>query len=326
MNIYSDFSKNIFRIREMAYNEIRNYRHPLRKLALQFISSHKLLDEDLSPKGIVFYLPLWLGTQFKIDSNSIEQLSLANFFVALSVDIKDEVKDKLVNDYKLVLLSDRLLISAVEIFRVTMGENKSFWTYFNDCLDQNINIRINENEITAVETPINKPIDSKRFLSKYYSVCEGGAFLRPAAIACAILARKENQIQHLSNAIDLYHIGLKIIDDYLDWEEDLEYDSQSLFLNCVREWVGYKNIQKLDIQKFIVGSDTTEKMITEAIKCTESAKKKIINFDNIYFSTFLDNQQSWYIYLKDQLISSKTGIKRKILHELHIDSNANNIS
>lgn len=137
---------------------------------------------------------------------------------------------------------------------------------------------------------------------------ECGSFLKPTAVAAAVLAKQNNQISKLRKAIDLYQLGLKLIDDLVDWQIDLEYHNTTLFLNYVRRWYGYSNIEQDDVHRFMIASDMPILMLNESINATKSARAILNDRSYRYVSSFLDERINFYHDLKKELIRSRRKI------------------
>lgn len=101
-----------------------------------------------------------------------------------------------------------------------------------------------------------------------------------------------------------------------DWQDDLKNHIQSLFLNLARNWSGYKNIREIDVQRFIVGSDLTEMILSESISYIDEAKKTLGNIDCSYILSFLDSELDSYLKIKNQLRKERKVVLRKIAYNL----------
>lgn len=138
MHVYEDFEENILKVKKMVIIELRQYKSPLRNLALSYIESRHLSLEHRPPRGITLYLPFWLAETFDLEQKIAEMLSLANLFVTLYIETKDGIIDNMIEDKRLFSLSDRFFLSYINILNQLMPAKSIFWAYFYKNLEETL--------------------------------------------------------------------------------------------------------------------------------------------------------------------------------------------
>ena len=297
--IYDDFSKHIDNIKKKAYLEISNYTEPLNALGLEYLEITKLLPRDSRPTGISLYLPLWIAKNSKINTVVAESLSLANFYLTLYLQLKDGIIDKTITDRKMFLLSDRLLVSYMILMFDLIGNNHTFWNYFNKSIEETLSFMADEEtRLSAILTDNINDIENVILKSRFF---ECGSFLKPCVVACSILSNEDSRIVNLCNMIEFYHIGIKIMDDLSDWKEDLRNDNTTLFLNYVKKWKGTNDINQNDVYRFLVGSRIPIELTTIAIQGVKHAELCLCNLNYNYLKSFLRSERKNYEKAQEEL-------------------------
>lgn len=163
-------------------------------------------------------LPCWLHYKWKADNSlnayySLEDLLWAQFCVYLSIKIGDDELDGQTNITSSGSLSKLLLTEAECTLSNYFASNANFWKYFYDYLNKT-NSAINRiNELQH-----NWSCETDQLNKEYYFL---SSVLKIGTLAIFTINNKQNEFEHADNYLDEMSTGGQILDDLLDYEEDL---------------------------------------------------------------------------------------------------------
>jgi hypothetical protein len=179
-------------------------------------------------------LPCWLHYKWKADNSlsahySLEDLLWAQFCVYLSIKIDDDELDGQTNITSSGSISKLLLTEAETTLSIYFTSNSNFWKYFYDYLNKT-NSAINRiNELQH-----NWSLETDQLNKEYYLL---SPVLKIGTLAVFTINNRQNEFEYADNYLDEMSTGGQILDDLLDYEEDLlsgklNYAARILLNDC----------------------------------------------------------------------------------------------
>lgn len=163
-------------------------------------------------------LPCWLHYKWEADNltrahYSLENLLWAQFCVYLSIKISDDELDGQTNITSSEQISKLLLTEAESTLSNYFPANSNFWEYFYKYLNETNSAikRINKLQL-------NWCLETDQLNKEYYFLSSA---LKIATVAVFSINDKLNEFVYAENYLDEMSAGGQILDDLLDYKEDL---------------------------------------------------------------------------------------------------------
>lgn len=296
-------------MKEQIHRDVLEFPPLLRKLGLSYLRERHLLPHDTPVIGIPLYLPYWLADAFNFENKEsvCNALSMGSLYITLSVEIKDYIMDNPKADLNFLCLSDAFLNRSIRLYQSLFSHESEFWGLFEQYMQELYRFIIWEKGKPFLRID---PLSDKSLML----IKKQTSFLKPTAAALTLLGNAKHQINRLSNMLEHYHIALKLVDDFVDWEDDLIKENVTSFLCLALNWLGkptLKSVTHDEINRYILDSSTVQLLFEKSIYHITLAKKNIKNINCPYMIDFLDFNYAAYIRMRDDV-----GRKQHVFHSL----------
>ncbi|MHB8906097.1 MAG: hypothetical protein ACYC4T_04580 [Melioribacteraceae bacterium] len=163
-------------------------------------------------------LPCWLHYKWSADNSistnySLEDLLWAQFCVYLSIKISDDELDGQTNITSSEPTAKLLLTEAESTLSNYFSANTNFWEYFYNYLNETNSAIVKTNELQR-----NWSLETDELNKEYYSLA---SVLKIGTLALFIANNKLHEYESADNYLIEMSTGGQILDDLLDYEEDL---------------------------------------------------------------------------------------------------------
>ncbi|MCX6169975.1 MAG: hypothetical protein NTX65_11575 [Ignavibacteriales bacterium] len=163
-------------------------------------------------------LPCWIHYKWKTENllrvqYSLEDLLWAQFCVYLSIKIGDDELDGQTNITSSGSISKLLLTEAEFTLSNYFAPSANFWKYYHDYL-----IETNSAISSVNELQHNWSLETDQLEKEYYLLSSA---LKIATLAIFSVNKKQDEFEPADNYLDEMSTGGQILDDFLDYEEDL---------------------------------------------------------------------------------------------------------
>jgi len=163
-------------------------------------------------------LPCWIHYKWRADNSigtnySLEDLLWAQFCVYLSIKISDDELDGQTNITSSEPIAKLLLSEAESTLSNYFSANTKFWEYFYNYLNETNSAIVKTNELQK-----NWSLETEKLNKEYYSLA---AVLKIGTLALFIANNKLHEYESADNYLIEMSTGGQILDDLLDYEEDL---------------------------------------------------------------------------------------------------------
>lgn len=228
MDPLHDFDRELKLVFDACKRQIGTYPDGFQETALHYLERYNVFREGFNKNYICYVLPFWLGQSLTVDKDICCKISVAGVFKFFYFLVQDAVMDTEPGEYKadLLPLGNLFLFDFINhyhellpndsLFRQSMRqyfqewaystrwERETFWT-------QHQRMTTNDLKIIAHKAAPVKIINA----------------------AMAILSGKPEVIGPLDTMIDTILISAQLLDDCVDWREDLKDGNCTYFLSQV---------------------------------------------------------------------------------------------
>lgn len=324
--------------RKKTMHPLGDFKGEVEELKKQYLAFLDSLPSNLAESGknqfseraknrgsgpcITFYTPFWYADVFgERDRETIKQIAMGSIYLYHFVTLKDDVLDRQgINTNEYLLLSDVMLEKSLEIYS-QFASRRELTLHFNKFMHQwnHAEAYLNRHQGRMV------PYQAKDF----QMMGEKAAALK--LCLPAFNGIRQQQKPHLSEyidkAVDATVIGFQLMDDLLDWREDLENDFYTYPLwmalssprQKVRDEHGYIQ-HKVSEELYLSG--IAEHILEKSNECLALSKDLFTDLHGKYWASFLDSTMRQNSALleamqsKKQILRYKKPVLRDLLAEL----------
>jgi len=179
-------------------------------------------ESDQGKDYICALLPYWMQEVTGISDEQSHRLALANIYGMIYFFILDDVMDSThAGGVKSQLsLAGLLQLEMYALFRELFSSDSPFWPYYDRYVTTWADCVVNE---ASADYFVNDPI---RTAGKAGPV-------KIAAVGACLLGGYEQRIDEAEQSIDLALVTLQMLDDWADWQEDMEEGSYNGLLAMI---------------------------------------------------------------------------------------------
>jgi hypothetical protein len=192
--------------------------------SLDYLDKFHALKQKRSKNYICYLLPYWLQNYFDVDMRVTRDFAVANIFGMLYYHLIDEIMDQPIQPSKYQLpLADLIYLEFHNIYSKYFPYDSPFWSYYKQYIVEWAEAVTEENEHDYFQTD---PILLAHKASPLKVAIVGSLFITQC---------KDNAlIVQLEDAVDLVLVTLQMLDDYEDWEKDLQEGSYNCLLSMIQ--------------------------------------------------------------------------------------------
>lgn len=241
MKWFLDYKEDLKWAFDQAKAIVSRLEPPFDRKAQQYLSRFNLLEHEVPTNYICFLLPFWMEDLGISDRQVTRQMSLANLFAMMSYHLTDEAMDK-----PGAVRADILPLSALLHLEFTLQysalfpTSSPFWNYYR--------VYLGEWALSVSE-------ENKRDWLHENPVRMGhkAALVKLSSSGLLILGGREEWIPSVSNAVDQVLVVLQMLDDWKDWEKDLEEGSYNSLLSHMKSKMNFPAEYKLTSDEVRIG-------------------------------------------------------------------------
>lgn len=273
MNWFHAHEKDLADVFAEAERIVSAFPAPLDHLGLAYLAKFDGSKEDSTKNYICYLLPYWMKDVSELPPESMNKLSLANVFVMLYYFIQDDIMDSAKGEHTEKLpLANLFHMQFLSIYREMFPSSSPFWTYY-------------ETYVTEWSEAVTNEQHSDYFHEDISKVAKKASPVKNASTGALLLANQAHLIPVVTAAIEQTLVTLQMLDDWADWEEDLEEGSYNCLLASLRNQL---------------------QLSTESTLSPEMVKRQL------YVHDFLDIYGQIGITHHEQLLSLQTSMTQMI--------------
>ncbi|OPH46886.1 hypothetical protein BC351_13225 [Paenibacillus ferrarius] len=196
---------------------------PLDQLGLAYLAKFDARKEEGANNYICYLLPFWMKDIAELPPETTKKLSLANVFVMLYYFIQDDIMDSAKSEHREKLpLANLFHVQFLAIYRSMFPSHSPFWHYYDTYIHEWSEAVTNEQHADYFHT------DRKQLARK-------ASPIKNASTAALLLTKQADQIPAVTAAVEQVLVTLQMLDDWADWEENLEDGSYNCLLASMRK-------------------------------------------------------------------------------------------
>jgi hypothetical protein len=235
--------------------------------------------EDYNSPGLLSLvaLPYWIGERLNIEQKICQDMAVGNLFLLHCFQSFDFIVDKdrpNTSDRSQIILGNLCFLQVLRHYRSYFPGDSLFWRqmelYWREW-----------GESLSWEM---EPKNSRRHFEEAYLLraAHKAAALKICPTGLSILADQLELIPRFELAVDLMHASMQLLDDLLDWEEDLQHGRYNAFLGLMitKELLpANQTNSSLDVYSVISNSNILEQYADLSCDYAEKAKDLTISLD-----------------------------------------------
>lgn len=224
MKWFTNYEKDL----ELAFNQAEEILSAIpeefRNQALNYLDRFHALKRPGSQNYICYLLPFWLQEAAGTRTEDSKRLTVAMIFVMMYYHLIDEVMDEPeTKDNKRKLpLANLIQLEFWRIYATDYPPSSPFWSYYRKYMTEWAEVVASENE-------------SDFFQENPVRIAHKAAPVKLTVVGALLLTGREERIADFETAVDTVLMTLQMLDDWEDWEKDLQEGSYNALISAVQQ-------------------------------------------------------------------------------------------
>ncbi|WNS41291.1 hypothetical protein [Paenibacillus sp. MMS20-IR301] len=225
LHAYEDDLRVVF---QESSRIIAGFPEPLNAGGLAYLDQFDVFRTGSHKNYICYLLPFWLQDNCGLSTTLTRQMSAGNVLFMLYFFLQDDLMDNPEASAAAALpLANLLYVEFLNIYRPLFPPDSPFWSCFS-------------RYITEWADSVSGESAADYFLNDRLRVSHKASPLKLTSTAALLLSGQADSIAGAEEMIHDVLLTLQMLDDYEDWEQDLEEGSYNCLLSLVRSQAGNK--------------------------------------------------------------------------------------
>lgn len=268
MNWFQPFEKDLVKVFAECGEIISGFPPPLNQTGLMYMQKFDVFEQGSAKNYICYLLPFWMQDLTSLPPNIYRKLSVANIFGMLYFFIQDDIMDTPAERAspgmwkKQLALANLLYGQFSRIYQELFPSGSPFWTYLRDYVRDWTEGVVHESE-------------HDDFRSHPLGIAKKAAPVKLGSTAALLLSGKSDLIPHVSRLMDYVLLTLQMMDDWADWEQDLQDGSYNCLLSLIkaeRDKPRDYRLQRIEVEQSVFLGDTLNRYAVIAAESHESLR------------------------------------------------------
>lgn len=241
MNWFHDYEEELRSVFHECRQIISQFPAPLNSYGLSYMHHFNVFEAASHKNYICYLLPFWFQEHYHLDPKVCRQMSKGNIFLMLYFFIQDDLMDTPTMSATSTLpLANLFYIEFLNIYRSYFPGKAPFWEYYNRYISEWAESVCNEK-------------NEDYFQNEQVKVAHKASPLKLSSTAALLLSGDGSMIPQSEEMLEYVLLTLQMLDDYKDWEEDLEEGNYNCLLSLTRQWLnsGNDRVHRTDVKNFI---------------------------------------------------------------------------
>ncbi|WP_010247353.1 class 1 isoprenoid biosynthesis enzyme [Acetivibrio cellulolyticus] len=290
MHFFEDFKEDLSYVFQHCRKRINEYPPIFQSEGINFLDKYDVLKKESNKNYICYLLPFWLKDSLGIENEIAKKISIANTFLMLYFLIQDDIIDQPAckNKGTLLPLGNLFMLDFMHCYHELFPAGSPFWTYLQEytyiwsksMLWENTDVDSTQTAFTSEDLNI---------------MAYKAAPLKVAAVAACLLGDKKELIKPISDTVDLILTSLQVVDDWIDWQEDLISGNRNYILSGVLSKKGihsYSMLNEADVKRTLFFSD----VLVDLFSIIDSNHLKISDLGKDAFPYLISFHKSFLDY------------------------------
>jgi hypothetical protein len=302
-SLYTDFYQDVRWIKQSVRADLETLPPPLQGVARYYLterikvlntSEHACAPHPLSPRPIP-YIAFWFADAFNIDDPQVRRLlGLCLCYACLSSTPRDDLLDgSRFAPRQQTYLSRWFWGRYISALQTLFAAESSVWQLLSKSTAD-----WERSERWILCHAQYKAADPLSAASLRNSSAYLAALIFPTLAGVALLGNRSKEVSAIRRFVYYYCMGWRILDDWRDWREDLEADSDSSsVLVFLRSRAGIS--KRVPLTKQLVVSALSDQAVVRRIysamaRFCLAARRESVNLNAVYVTRFIDEQLLGY--------------------------------
>ncbi|MBA2944132.1 hypothetical protein HZF08_38310 [Paenibacillus sp. CGMCC 1.16610] len=222
MDWFSAHKESMDEVFGEAEHLIRTFPEPLNHHGLAYFAKFDLRQQESTKNYICYLLPYWMQEVTQLPTDVVKRLSLANVFVMLYYFVVDDIMDSTKGTHKDKLpLANLFQLQFQMMYRVLFPPQSPFWHYYETYV------------LEWADAVAGEP-GGDYFHTDKRKVAWKASPVKNASTGALLHAGQVELIPAVTGAVEQVLVTLQMLDDWADWEEDLDEGSYNCLLAFLR--------------------------------------------------------------------------------------------
>jgi hypothetical protein len=222
MDWLHDYEDELHLVFQESRTVISAFPEPLNAQGLSYLDQFHVFKAGSHKNYICYLLPFWLQERCGLSNALTRQMSVGNVFFMLYFFLQDDLMDsKETSAAQTLPLANLLYVEFLNIYRPLFPADSPFWSYFG-------------RYISEWADSVSGEASGDYFLSDRLRISHKASPLKLTSTAALLLSDQPLLITEAEEMIHGVLLTLQMLDDYEDWEQDLEEGNYNCLLSLAR--------------------------------------------------------------------------------------------
>ena len=222
MDWLHDYEDELHTVFEESSRIISGFPEPLNAQGLSYLGQFNVFRTGSHKNYICYLLPFWLQERCRLSVSLTRQMSVGNVFFMLYFFLQDDLMDSRDSSAAQMLpLANLLYVEFLNIYRPLFPPDSPFWSCFGRYIQE-------------WAESVSGEAGGDYFLNDRIRISHKASPLKLTSTAALLLSGQHSLIDEAEAMIHSVLLTLQMLDDYEDWEEDLEEGSYNCLLSLAR--------------------------------------------------------------------------------------------
>lgn len=231
MNWFKPFEDDLAAAFARCEARLANFPSPLHEVGLAYLRKFDVFEQDSSKNYICYLLPFWMKEWTSLPAESYRRLAAANIIGMLYYFIQDDIMDSLQDSpsphhaKQHLALANLLYYEFLAMYQALFPADSEFWQHF----------QAYQNEWS--EGVIHESSEDYFAVNPIY-VAKKAAPVKLGSTAALLLSNRADLIPDVNEMMNRVLLTLQMMDDWMDWKQDLADGSYNCLLSLIKSDLG----------------------------------------------------------------------------------------
>ncbi|AIQ39467.1 hypothetical protein MKX70_00715 [Paenibacillus sp. FSL R7-0312] len=222
MDWLHDYEDELRLVFQESCTVISAFPEPLNAQGLAYLDQFNVFRAGSHKNYICYLLPFWLQDRCGLSIPLTRQMSVGNVFFMLYFFLQDDLMDSNeLSAAQALPLANLLYVEFLNIYRPLFPADSPFWSYFG-------------RYISEWADSVSGEAGGDYFLRDRLRISHKASPLKLTSTAALLLSDQAHLITEAEEMIHGVLLTLQMLDDYEDWEQDLEEGNYNCLLSLAR--------------------------------------------------------------------------------------------
>ncbi|AWB43600.1 hypothetical protein DCC85_04745 [Paenibacillus sp. CAA11] len=293
MNWLHHFTEDLTWSFQQAEHTLSQFVPPFDQQALLYLDRFNVLKHQISTNYICFLLPFWMQESTGLSRENARRMAAANLYGMMYFHLQDEVMDEVDNrSAERLPLANLIYTEFISGYSRLFPPSSPFWSYYKRYLNEWALAVTTENERDIV-------LDSPILMG------HKAAPVKLASTGALLLSGHSARIPETEHAVDQVLSILQMLDDWEDWNKDLQEGSYNSLLAYIRADL------KLPDHHRLTPEDVMDALYVHGVLTRYAEYAQTIGQELSSIIELAPDLYEFYIFLLDNLTQGASSIERE---------------